>query len=158
MAAISATANPAMLSSRASVASRRGMKRSTTVGVDVTNRRAAGLVRAVQTPIKPSVREATESQPIFPKSAVQSRQNVKPASETFKKAYSDYSTGYASVPGLSYERSEWITEVGLCKLQHPVETHSACKAHGFNTWAYDVKTWFPKFAFTNAQLCAATPR
>jgi all-trans-8'-apo-beta-carotenal 15,15'-oxygenase len=28
-----------------------------------------------------------------------------------KDRYADYSTGYASVPGLSYERSEWITEV-----------------------------------------------
>ena len=72
--------------------------------------------RAVQTPAKPSestTRETVKSTPLdaFPKSAVQSRQTPKPATETFDKAYKDYSTGYASVPGLSYERSEWIEEV-----------------------------------------------
>ena len=72
--------------------------------------------RAVQTPAKPSestTRETVKSTPLdaFPKSAVQSRQTPKPATETFDKAYKDYSTGYASVPGLSYERSEWIEEI-----------------------------------------------
>ena len=54
-----------------------------------------------------------ESTPLdkFPKSKVQSRQNVLPVTETFKKQYADYSTGYASVPGLTYERSEWITDI-----------------------------------------------
>ena len=47
----------------------------------------------------------------FPKSNVQSRQNVLPATETFENQYADYSTGYASVPGLTYERSEWITDI-----------------------------------------------
>mgnify|MGYP006223843873 FL=1 len=47
----------------------------------------------------------------FPKSKVQSRQKVLPASEKFEKQYADYSTGYASVPGLTYERSEWITDI-----------------------------------------------
>ena len=71
--------------------------------------------RAVQTPAKPArvTRENVKSTPLdaFPKSAVGSRRVPKPKSETFDKAYKDYSTGYASVPGLSYERSEWITEV-----------------------------------------------
>ena len=73
-------------------------------------------VRAVQTPAKPSestTRQNVKSTPLdaFPKSAVRSRQTPKPATETFEKAYKDYSTGYASVPGLSYERSEWIEDV-----------------------------------------------
>jgi all-trans-8'-apo-beta-carotenal 15,15'-oxygenase len=70
----------------------------------------------VQTPAKPSestTRQNVKSTPLdaFPKSAVRSRQTPKPATETFEKAYKDYSTGYASVPGLSYERSEWIEDV-----------------------------------------------
>ena len=107
MAAISSTTNAAMLSSRANAA-----RRSNSAKQQRTARRNT-VVRAVQTPVKPSVRETTESQPTdaFPKSAVKSRQDVKPATETFKKKYADYSTGYASVPGLAYERSEWITEV-----------------------------------------------
>ena len=66
-------------------------------------RRGAFSVRAVQSPAKPSEKTPVKSTPIdqFPKSAVASRQVVKPASEDFKQAYSDYSTGYASVPGLS---------------------------------------------------------
>ena len=68
--------------------------------------------RAVQSPAIPTD-SPIESTPLdkFPKSKVQSRQNVLPVTETFKKQYADYSTGYASVPGLTYERSEWITDI-----------------------------------------------
>ena len=71
----------------------------------------AGIVRAVQTPLKPSTPTTPTTPDKFPKSTVKSRQTILPATETFKQKYADYSTGYASVPGLSYERSEWITEV-----------------------------------------------
>mmetsp|Transcript_12583 Transcript_12583/g.49029 ORF Transcript_12583/g.49029 Transcript_12583/m.49029 type:complete len:659 (-) Transcript_12583:4489-6465(-) len=79
-------------------------------------RQASRMLRssfqAVQSPAIPTD-SPTESTPLdkFPKSKVQSRQNVLPVTETFKKQYADYSTGYASVPGLTYERSEWITDI-----------------------------------------------
>ena len=68
--------------------------------------------QAVQSPTIPTD-SPTESTPLdkFPKSKVQSRQNVLPVTETFENQYADYSTGYASVPGLAYERSEWITDI-----------------------------------------------
>ena len=34
-----------------------------------------------------------------------------PYIEDFSQRYQDYSTGYASVPGLAYERAEWVTEI-----------------------------------------------
>jgi len=68
----------------------------------------------VQTPSPSNIAQITNTNaPLgnFPKSNVQSRQNVLPATETFENQYADYSTGYASVPGLTYERSEWITDI-----------------------------------------------
>ena len=101
----------AITHSRAAFAARPSAVRARKLGRD-----GVAPVRAVQTPAKPSEQMKTQkvtSTPLdqFPKSAVKSRQTVLPASETFEKAYADYSTGYASVPGLSYERSEWIEEI-----------------------------------------------
>ena len=79
-----------------------------------TSRLPRTCFRAVQTPSPSNIAQITNTNaPLgnFPKSNVQSRQNVLPATETFENQYADYSTGYASVPGLTYERSEWITDI-----------------------------------------------
>ena len=102
---------------RPSTAARNGASVRSLAPGTAGRRRKCVQVRAVQTPVKPanpgsSTRTSTDIS-TFPKSEVESRKphNIAPASETFKDRYADYSTGYASVPGLSYERSEWITEV-----------------------------------------------